>query len=151
MPLRKTVTSAVPPICLVARRKSKALGSSTALPVDVEDDVAGLETGRLRRAAGRQIGDQRAARHVELEVVGEIGVERLQARAEPGTHHLPAAFGRLGDEGAMLAGMAKPMPTEPPDCEKMAVLMPTSRPCRSTSAPPELPGLMAASVWMKNE
>jgi hypothetical protein len=31
----------------------------------------------------------------------------------------------------------------------MAVLMPTSAPLASTSAPPELPGLMAASVWMK--
>ena len=50
----------------------------------------------------------------------------------------------------MLAGMAKPMPCEPPEREKIAVLMPTSRPVRSTSAPPELPGLMAASVWMKN-
>ncbi|MNT39669.1 hypothetical protein D3C72_1759370 [compost metagenome] len=29
------------------------------------------------------------------------------------------------------------------------VLMPTSSPFRFTSAPPELPGLMAASVWMK--
>ena len=41
------------------------------------------------------------------------------------------------------------MPSEPPLREKMAVLMPTSRPSASTSAPPELPGLMAASVWMK--
>jgi hypothetical protein len=31
----------------------------------------------------------------------------------------------------------------------MAVLMPSSRPSVSTSAPPEFPGLMAASVWMK--
>ena len=31
----------------------------------------------------------------------------------------------------------------------MAVLMPTRLPLTSTSAPPELPGLMAASVWMK--
>ena len=49
----------------------------------------------------------------------------------------------------MLAGMAKPMPMEPPDFEKIAVLMPTSSPAMLTSAPPELPGLMAASVWMK--
>ena len=42
--------------------------------------------------------------------------------------------------------MAKPMPTEPPDCEKIIVLMPASLPFMSTSAPPELPGLMAASV-----
>ena len=50
----------------------------------------------------------------------------------------------------MLEGIAKPMPWLPPEREKIAVLMPTSRPPMSTSAPPELPGLMAASVWMKN-
>ncbi|CFN81779.1 Uncharacterised protein [Bordetella pertussis] len=31
----------------------------------------------------------------------------------------------------------------------MAVLMPTRSPWASISAPPELPGLIAASVWMK--
>jgi hypothetical protein len=31
----------------------------------------------------------------------------------------------------------------------MALLMPTSSPLRLISAPPELPGLMEASVWMK--
>jgi hypothetical protein len=50
----------------------------------------------------------------------------------------------------MLEGIAKPMPWLPPEREKIAVLMPTSRPAMSTRAPPELPGLMAASVWMKN-
>jgi len=45
--------------------------------------------------------------------------------------------------------MAKPMPRLPPLREKMAVLIPTSKPLASTSAPPELPGLMAASVCMK--
>ena len=49
----------------------------------------------------------------------------------------------------MFAGMAKPMPIEPPVREKIAVFTPTRRPAMSTSAPPELPGLMAASVWMK--
>ena len=46
----------------------------------------------------------------------------------------------------MLAGMAKPMPTLPPVGAKMAVLMPTRSPRKSTSAPPELPGLIGASV-----
>ena len=45
--------------------------------------------------------------------------------------------------------MAKPMPTLPPDGVKIAVLIPTSSPLRLTSAPPELPGLIDASVWMK--
>jgi len=45
--------------------------------------------------------------------------------------------------------MANPMPIEPPEREKIAVLMPIRFPPASISAPPELPGLMAASVWMK--
>ena len=59
-------------------------------------------------------------------------------------------FAEVTTTRTMLAGMAKPMPCEPPEREKIAVLMPISRPLMSTSAPPELPGLMAASVWMKN-
>ena len=50
----------------------------------------------------------------------------------------------------MFDGIAKPMPMLPPVRERMALLMPTSRPLRSTSAPPELPGLIDASVWMKS-
>mmetsp|Transcript_11136 Transcript_11136/g.23777 ORF Transcript_11136/g.23777 Transcript_11136/m.23777 type:complete len:255 (+) Transcript_11136:35-799(+) len=49
-------------------------------------------------------------------------------------------------------GMANPMPTLPPvrpPGEMMAVLTPTSLPRESRSGPPELPGLMAASVWMQ--
>ena len=63
---------------------------------------------------------------------------------------LPPPFAEVATTRTMLAGMAKPMPCEPPEREKIAVLMPTSRPAVSTSAPPELPGLIAASVWMKN-
>ncbi|MDT4885381.1 hypothetical protein FQZ97_1216110 [compost metagenome] len=48
-----------------------------------------------------------------------------------------------------LAGMAKPTPFEPPPFEKIAVLMPINAPFMSMRPPPELPGLMAASVWMK--
>ena len=47
----------------------------------------------------------------------------------------------------MLDGIAKPMP-EPP--ATIAVLMPITSPCRFTSGPPELPGLIAASVWRKS-
>ena len=47
-------------------------------------------------------------------------------------------------------GIAKPIPIDPPDCEKIVLLMPTRFPAVSTSAPPELPGLIAASVCMKS-
>ena len=50
---------------------------------------------------------------------------------------------------ARFDGIAKPMPTLPPDGEKIIELMPTSSPRRFTSGPPELPGLIEASVWMK--
>ena len=43
----------------------------------------------------------------------------------------------------MLIGTARPSPTP-----ATAVLMPTTRPRPSARAPPELPGLSAASVWM---
>ena len=51
---------------------------------------------------------------------------------------------------AVDAGMAKAMPTLPPDGEKMAVLMPTTLPFRLKAGPPELPWFTAASIWMKS-
>ena len=45
-------------------------------------------------------------------------------------------------------GTEKPRPMEPPDCEMMAVFTPTTWPARLNRGPPELPWLMAASVWM---
>ena len=42
-----------------------------------------------------------------------------------------------------LIGTARPSPTP-----ATAVLIPTTRPAPSASAPPELPGLSAASVWI---
>src|SRR6266545_4346183 len=49
-----------------------------------------------------------------------------------------------------LPGIAKPTPMLPSLCPDVAiaVLMPITWALRSTSAPPELPGLIAASVWM---
>ena len=63
---------------------------------------------------------------------------------------LPPLLAEATTTRTMLAGIAKPMPCDPPEREKIAVLMPASLPVMSTSAPPELPGLIAASVWMKN-
>ena len=51
-----------------------------------------------------------------------------------------------------LLGIAKPMPgaAVPPSSGSVAarVGIPITRPCRSASAPPELPGLIAALVWI---
>ncbi|MNY57773.1 hypothetical protein D3C86_1940330 [compost metagenome] len=50
---------------------------------------------------------------------------------------------------ASSVGTEKPMPIEPPVGEMIAVLMPMTSPFMLKSGPPELPGLIAASVWMK--
>ena len=54
---------------------------------------------------------------------------------------------------AVSIGTANPMPTEPLLPEPVAIceLMPITRPSASISGPPELPGLIAASVWMTSE
>ena len=58
---------------------------------------------------------------------------------------LPAtAWAMIGR--AMSIGMAKPMPLLP---DAIAVLMPMTLPSASRSGPPELPGLIAASVWIR--
>ena len=44
-----------------------------------------------------------------------------------------------------VCALANPMPAEAPVVEKMAVFIPISLPLESSKAPPELPGLMAAS------
>ena len=47
---------------------------------------------------------------------------------------------------AKFTGMAKPIPIDPPLLEKIAVLIPIRLPRVSINAPPEFPGLIAASV-----
>ena len=60
----------------------------------------------------------------------------------------PSVTRSLSTAFAVLIGMAKPMPALCPTLEAIMVLMPITSPCKFSSGPPELPGLMAASVWM---
>ncbi len=48
----------------------------------------------------------------------------------------------------MFEGTAKPTPWLPPLEVAICELTPITRPLASSSGPPELPGLMAASVWI---
>ena len=45
-------------------------------------------------------------------------------------------------------GMAKPTPSLPPESLAIWALTPMTSPCASSSGPPELPWLIAASVWI---
>ena len=51
---------------------------------------------------------------------------------------------------AMFAGIAKPIPMLPSELDRICELMPTSSPFVLTSAPPELPWLIGASVCRKS-
>jgi hypothetical protein len=59
---------------------------------------------------------------------------------------LPRAMSWPITDRASLIGIEKPIPCP---AATMAVLMPMTRPSRLSSGPPELPGLIEASVWMK--
>ena len=48
-----------------------------------------------------------------------------------------------------MMGTANPTPSLDPDWLEMTALTPTTSPSRLMSGPPELPGLTAASVWMR--
>ena len=48
----------------------------------------------------------------------------------------------------MSIGTAKPTPSPPPPVDWIWELIPITRPFASSSGPPELPWLMAASVWI---
>ena len=67
---------------------------------------------------------------------------------------MPLSISCVAIDLASLTGIANPMPMlphcEPADEPREAIeeLMPTSWPLALTSAPPLLPGLMAAEVWI---
>ena len=62
----------------------------------------------------------------------------------------PNGSGKSTTLRAIAEGIEKPMPTDPPVGEKIAVLTPITSPARLNNGPPELPRLIEASVWMKS-
>ncbi len=55
---------------------------------------------------------------------------------------------RSSERSTASIGIAKPTPLPSPLSDSICELMPITRPRASTSGPPELPWLIAASVWM---
>ena len=70
----------------------------------------------------------------------------------PSQPRLTTPFSRrsMSTSSACAEGIAKPMPTLPPEGEKIAVLMPMTSPAALNTGPPELPLLMAASICRKS-
>ena len=58
------------------------------LAVELDDHVAGLDAGGLGRALVVDAGDQRAARRLEAEALGDLVGDLLDAHAEPAAPRL---------------------------------------------------------------
>ena len=116
------------------------------LPADVEHQVAGA-AGRPARPGcpppPRPAGAPLRRRAVRATCRGHRRRACRPRRGRPGGPGRRAAGPRRSAAWSALTGTARPSPTP-----ATAVLMPTTRPVESASAPPELPGLSAASVWI---
>src|SRR5213082_2302043 len=117
-------------------------------PVDGEQQIPGPQARLQSGTAEVQLLDQNA-RLREPELPRLLLRHVLGDDPDPAADH-PAVGDDLGEyPRTMFTGIAKPMPSTPRFLATMAVLMPTSAPLESISAPPELPKLIGASVWMK--
>ena len=131
----------------------RSWASSTVRPAIAGDDVARLEARLLGRAAGedrrravRAFVDQGALFGRQVKVGGHLLVDHREVDTDPRPAISSPARARAMIGFAKSIGMANPMPCA---SVETAVLMPMTWPALLTSGPPELPGLMAASVWIR--
>ena len=116
-----------------------------AVAVDLDDQVLGLAARRARpgcRARPRRPRCPSAGRPARAAAAGS-GAARRRCRGRRGARAPRSSAAPMIRRVAPLIGTASPSPTP-----ATAVLTPTTRPRPSPSAPPELPGFSAASVWI---
>ena len=77
------------------------------LAVELDDDVAGLDAGRFRRALVVDAGDQRAARGLDVEAFGDLVGDLLDADAEPAAAQLAELPELIDHAGHRLRGHRK--------------------------------------------
>ncbi len=119
--------------------------ATTTSPASRPAASAGEPLPTLAMSAPRAEGSLSAASRA-----GSMGCASTPSTARGAT---PWSCRRGSSDFAMLMGIAKPMPWA--GCSgwpaQNAALMPMTAPAASMRGPPELPTLIEASVWMKNE
>ena len=120
------------------------------LPVHRRDYIAGFDPRFCRRSVWFNLTHKRTGLlPFELHRVGYLRGEGLHRGADIPAHDATFVTQTLHHLTRQIRGNSEADPWFPPLRLKIAVLIPSSRPSVSTSAPPELPMLIAASVWMK--
>ena len=121
------------------------IGIIHGLAIDGDDQVRQLEAGPGRRAGlattlATSAPDGKLQTRASRRSPASPPASRAPSQGR--LTALPPLLAEATTTRTMFEGIAKPMPCEPPEREKIAVLTPTSFPAMSTSAPPELPGLI---------
>ena len=113
--------------------------------VDRDDQVLGPQAGAGGGAAVDDLDDldPRVAAELARRAAAAAAASRRRCRGRRGGSGRRSSARDDDVRVASLIGTASPSPTP-----ATAVLIPTTRPRPSASAPPELPGLSAASVWI---
>ena len=149
-PFREIASSATFLGPSAAMRRASSLGSATLSPLTAVITSPTLtpafSAGELRRL----LRDQRAGGILDPEAIGEVRRHRLDFDPEPAARDRAVVLQLLDDGLDDSLAIAKPIPTLPPEGEKIAVLTPTTSPSALKVGPPELPWLTGASICRKS-
>ncbi len=146
LPLRITTTSTVLPTDVSATTRGRSRTSFTSRPSNLTITSPGrtppLAAGPLSLTPA--ISAPRARPNPRLSAIWS-SIAWMRTPIQP-RRVSPNSRSWVTIAATLRAGMAKPMPIEPPDGEMIAVFTPTTSPSMLNKGPPELPRLMAASV-----
>ena len=108
--------------------------------IDCGDDVTDLDACLCRWAVGLDAGHQRSFQFLQAKTISDVFCDWLDRSADVAPLNKSAGcFNCATTAVTVVAGMANPMPTDPPDGEKMAVLTPMTRPFMPKVGPPNAP------------
>ena len=149
-PFRQTSTPTALPISVSATIRGRTRTRGTSLPSNLRmmspasNPAVAAGPGSKTLATKAPRGLSRARLSAISSVTGWMRTPSQPRRISPNSR----SWRMIGL--ARLAAMANPMPTLPPEGEKMAVFTPITLPSMLNRGPPELPRLIDASVWMKS-
>ena len=109
---------------------------------------ARVRPGMLARAVRLDARNERAGRDRDVEEAGKRRRQVVGRDPDVRVRDLSAVSSSRMDRRAVSIGTAKPTPSPPPVLLRICALIPITRPRPSSSGPPELPWLIAASVWI---